>query len=86
MIEGELDETLRGAARSLHDAIREVLGTAAIGFSILTAGLAGILMEVARSRALLERLCDPPPNKPGSNIAASHISLQHFPPNLNRGE
>jgi hypothetical protein len=39
-----------------HDAIREVLGTVAIGFSILTAGLAGILMEVARSRALLERL------------------------------
>jgi hypothetical protein len=37
-------------------AIREVLGTVAIGFSILTAGLAGILMEVARSRALLERL------------------------------
>jgi hypothetical protein len=40
----------------LQDPIREVLGTVAIGFSILTVGLAGILMEVGRSRALLERL------------------------------
>jgi hypothetical protein len=39
-----------------HDAIREVLGTVAIDFAIMTAGLAGILMEVARSRELLERL------------------------------
>jgi hypothetical protein len=34
----------------------EILGALAIGFSILTVGLASILMEVARSRALLERL------------------------------
>jgi len=34
----------------------EILGALAIGFSILTVGLASILMEAARSRALLERL------------------------------
>ena len=32
------------------------LGPLAIGFGILTAALAGILMEVGRSRELLQRL------------------------------
>ena len=34
----------------------EFLGGIAIGFAILTVGLAGILTEVSRSRELLERL------------------------------
>jgi hypothetical protein len=34
----------------------ELLAGLAIGFAILTVGLAAILMEVARSRQLLERL------------------------------
>jgi hypothetical protein len=33
----------------------EILGTLLVGFSIMTAGLAGILAEVASSRKLLER-------------------------------
>ena len=35
------------------DAIREILGTLLVGFSIITVGLAGILAEVAWSRKLL---------------------------------
>jgi hypothetical protein len=34
----------------------EMLGALAIGFGILTAALAAILMEVGRSRELLQRL------------------------------
>jgi hypothetical protein len=34
----------------------EIIGPLAIGFGILTATLAGILMEVGRSRELLQRL------------------------------
>ena len=34
----------------------EIIGPLAIGFGILTAALAGILMEVGRSRELLQRL------------------------------
>jgi hypothetical protein len=34
----------------------EIVGGLAIGFAILTVGLAAILMQVARSRQLLERL------------------------------
>lgn len=37
------------------DAIREIIGTLLIGFSIITVGLASILAEVALSRKLLER-------------------------------
>jgi hypothetical protein len=33
-----------------------IIGPLAIGFAILTAGLAAILMEFGRSRALLQRL------------------------------
>jgi hypothetical protein len=36
-------------------AIHEILGTLAIGFSIMTIGLAGILTEVGRTRTLLEK-------------------------------
>jgi hypothetical protein len=37
------------------DAIREIVGTLLVGFSIITVGLAGILAEVAWGRKLLER-------------------------------
>ena len=37
------------------DTIREVVGTLLVGFSIITAGLAGTLAEVAWNRKLLER-------------------------------
>ncbi len=44
-----------GVFAGSKSAIHEILGTLAIGFSIMTMGLAGILTEVGRSRKLLER-------------------------------
>jgi hypothetical protein len=37
------------------DAIRELVGTVLVGFSIITAGLGGTLAEISWSRKLLER-------------------------------
>jgi hypothetical protein len=48
----------------------KVLGSVAIGFAILTVGLAGILMEVGRSRALLERNKHSGPGRP--NLTHKH--------------
>jgi hypothetical protein len=42
---------LVGAQSAFH----EILGTVAIGFSILTLGLAGILSEIQQSRNVLEK-------------------------------
>jgi hypothetical protein len=43
-----------GTAKS---AIHEILGTLAVGFSILTLGLAAILYEVGQSRKVFQKVC-----------------------------
>jgi hypothetical protein len=57
-----------GVFAGSESAIHEILGMLAVGFSIMTVGLAGILTEVTRSRKLLDKQGRPAPapKEPGA--------------------